>query len=70
MDRPRRRSELNRIHNDHVRFAVQQRQKINAADAAILKAGPAAGQAVVDLESDRIIGDQFIADTDDYCTAV
>jgi hypothetical protein len=72
--RPRFRTELNRINNNQIGFPLQQRQHIDAADPAIFKTYSAEIKAPFKagkyLEADSIIGDQFVTDAEDYCTAI
>jgi len=45
-------------------------QHVNSPHAAELQAGATIGQPAVHFETRGIIGHKFVADTDDYCTAM
>jgi hypothetical protein len=70
VNRTWRRSQLNRVNDDHVCFTLEHGQQIDAAQTREFQPLGAALKAVIDLETHRIVSDQFVADTNDYCTSV
>ena len=70
MDGSGRRAQLDRIYNDQIGLPFQKLQHVNSTHAAELQAGTTIGQPAVHFETGGIIGHKFVADTDDYCTAM